>query len=174
MHCISRMHLCVQCYFSREISETPTHFATEMEKEKTDIMKRKGDMKGNKNIEKAFIESVISVCSSTSLCYCAPIFRSQSLAGLCGARAGFHPITSGYTTPTMNLCERRTGKSEWNQQGQVYEDGPCNIYVGDSVISAFDWIWRDMNLTARVWLADTEAICYKEIGCTSKSSELLN
>ncbi len=65
----------------------------------------------DKNTVKAFIEPVISLCSSTSPCYCAPIFRSQSLAGYTGHKAGFHPITSGYMTQTLNLWENQSETS---------------------------------------------------------------
>ncbi len=155
---------------SAEISETPTHTFQQRQKKKRQSEWKEMETWKDKNTVKAFIEPVISLCSSTSPCYCAPIFRSQSLAGLYGAQGR---VSSNH----IRLYDPNTEplrKSEWNQQGQVYEDGPCNIYEADSVIPAFDWIWRDMNLTARVWLADTEEPCYKEIGCVSKPCELLN
>lgn len=81
-HCISRTHLlCSVLLQRRNLRNSHAHFETETEKEKTDRMKRNKDTEGQYT-EKAFIESVILVCSSTSLCYCAPIFRTRSLAGL--------------------------------------------------------------------------------------------
>lgn len=56
--------------------------------------------------------SVISVCSSSVLCYCAPIFRAQkALRGYRENEAEFHPITSGYMTLTEPLRETDKGKS---------------------------------------------------------------
>lgn len=142
-HCISRRHLlCSVLLQQRNLRNSYAHFAIETEKEKTVRMKRKGDMKGQKHRESLYWVCHL-VCSSTSPCYCAPIFRSQSRAGLYRAQGR---VSSNH----IRLHDTNTEplrKSEWNQQGQVYEDGPCNIYVADRVISAFDWIWRDMNLT---------------------------
>lgn len=72
-HCISRTYLlCSVLPQLRNLRNSYAHFATETEKEKTDRMKRKRDTEG-RNTEKAFNESVISVCSSSFLLLCAYI-----------------------------------------------------------------------------------------------------
>lgn len=164
-HCISRRHLlCSVLLQQRNLRNSYAHFAIETEKEKTVRMKRKGDMKGQKHRESLYWVCHL-VCSSTSPCYCAPIFRSQSRAGLYRAQGRVSSNHIRLHDPNTEPCENQseTSRDRCMKMARVtftWLTGSFQRLIG------YDVTWT--------WLADTEVLCYKEIGCVSKPCELFS
>lgn len=159
-HCISRTYLlCVRSFFSGEISETPTHTLQQRQKKKRQTEWKERETRKDETQRKP----------SLSLSFrCAHPVSSVIVRLYLGLKAlrGYSFIQSHQVTwpQQWTFARDRQGEISWDRCMKM----PCvTFYAADRVISAFDWMWHDMNLTG-----EFDWQIYG--GCVSKPCELLN